>query len=287
MKLGAIFPQLEIGANPEDIRTYARGVEELGYDHILAYDHVLGADITARPDWQGPYTAKSLFHEPFVLFGYMAALTRLELVTGVIVLPQRQTALVAKQAAQVDLLTGGRFRLGVGVGWNEVEYESLGASFRDRGVRSEEQIAVLRRLFTEPSVQFSGRWHTIREAGINPLPVQRPIPIWLGGGAEPLLRRVGRLGDGWFPQRGPDEEARAMLARIQGYAIAAGRDATAIGIEARLPVAQVNNTHWKTYAEAWRALGATHLTVNTMGAGLHSVAGHLDTLAQVKAALRA
>lgn len=287
MRLGAIFPQLEIGADPEEIRRYALGVEALGYSHLLAYDHVLGADIANRPNWRGPYTAKSLFHEPFVLFGYLAALTKLELVTGVIVLPQRQTALVAKQAAEVDILTRGRFRLGIGVGWNEVEYEALGEPFHNRGVRSEEQIEVLRRLFTTESVRFAGRWHRISDAGLNPLPVQRPIPIWLGGGAEALLRRVGRLGDGWFPQRGPDEETRGMLARVRAYAREAERDPEAIGIEARLSVATVPPHGWAAYAGAWRALGATHLTVNTMSAGLLSIDEHLETLRRVKEALDA
>lgn len=287
MRLGAIFPQLEIGADPEEIRRYALGVEALGYDHLLAYDHVLGADVSDRPNWRGPYTTKSLFHEPFVLFGYLAALTQLELVTGVIVLPQRQTALVAKQAAEVDILTRGRFRLGVGVGWNEVEYEALGEPFHNRGARSEEQIDVLRRLFTVESVRFTGRWHHISDAGLNPLPVQRPIPIWLGGGAEALLRRVGRLGDGWFPQRGPDDEARGMLERVKEYAREAGRDPEAIGIEPRLSVATVSPPDWASHAAAWRALGATHLTVNTMGAGLLSIDEHLETLRRVKATLDA
>lgn len=285
MQLGAIFPQLEIGADPDGIRQYAQGVEALGYGHILAYDHVLGADVSGRPDWRGPYTTKSLFHEPFVLFGYLAALTRLELVTGVIILPQRQTALVAKQAVEVDVLTRGRFRLGVGVGWNDVEYEALGESFHNRGARSEEQITLLRRLFTEESVNFVGRWHRISAAGLNPLPVQRPIPIWLGGGAEALLRRVGRLGDGWFPQRPPDDEARGMLERIRNYAIEAGRDPATIGIEARLSVAAVAPPERASFAERWRALGATHLTVNTMGAGLSSIDEHLKVLGQVKAEL--
>lgn len=287
MRLGAIFPQLEIGADPEEIRRYALGVEALGYHHLLAYDHVLGADVRDRPDWRGPYTTKSLFHEPFVLFGYLAALTKLELVTGVIVLPQRQTALVAKQAAEVDILARGRFRLGVGVGWNEVEYEALGEPFHNRGARSEEQIEVLRRLFTDESVRFTGRWHRITDAGLNPLPAQRPIPIWLGGGAEALLRRVGRFGDGWFPQRGPDDEARGMLERVKRYAREAGRDPEAIGIEARLSVATVSPTDWTGYAGLWRALGATHLTVNTMSAGLASIDEHLEMLRRVKAALDA
>src|SRR6266550_7850766 len=179
MQIGVTFPQTEIGADPIVIRDYAQTVEGLGYSHLVAFDHVLGADPTHRPGWQG-YTYRQMFHEPFVLFGYLAALTHLELVPAVIILPQRQTALVAKQAAEIDILTGGRLRLGVGLGWNFVEFEALGEDFRNRGRRAEEQIEVLRRLWTEPVVDFDGRWHRIPAAGINPLPVQRPIPIWIG-----------------------------------------------------------------------------------------------------------
>src|SRR5215475_11621054 len=185
MQIGVVFPQTEIGADPGAIRAYAQRVKELGFEHLLAYDHVLGADPAVHAPWNGPYDVDTTFHEPFVLFGFIAGITALELVTGIIILPQRQTALVAKQAAEVDLLTGGRFRLGVGLGWNRVEYEALGTTFRDRGRRVEEQIEVLRRLWQEPVVSFEGRYHTITAAGINPLPVQRPIPIWMGGFSEP------------------------------------------------------------------------------------------------------
>ena len=196
MRLGVVFPQTEIGADPAAIRDYAQAVQAMGYRHILIYDHVLGASTASRPEWRGAYTSETLFHEPFVLYGYLAALTNLELVTGVIILPQRQTALVAKQAAEVDVLSGGRLRLGVGVGWNEVEYQGLNESFHNRGARCDEQIAVLRALWTQPVVTFHGRWHHIEEAGIKPLPVQQPIPIWIGGHSEAALKRAGRLGDG-------------------------------------------------------------------------------------------
>ena len=286
MRLGAIFPQLESGADPVAIRDYAQAVEGMGYDHILIYDHVLGADTASRPNWRGAYTAESLFHEPFVLYGYFAAVTeRVELVTDVIILPQRQTALVAKQAAEIDVLSGGRLRLGIGVGWNEVEYEALGETFHNRGARSEEQIEVLRLLWTQEVVDFKGRWHTITAAGINPLPVRRPIPLWIGGMAEPVLRRIGRLGDGWFPQRPPDDEARAMIERLHGYAREAGRSPEAIGIEGRLTIAQVPEDRWAGFADAWRALGATHLSVNTMGAGLTSLRDHVEALRRVKEAV--
>ena len=219
MQLGVIFPQVEMGVDPVAIRDYAQAVEQMGYTHLAVYDHVLGAGTTTRPDWRGPYTSESLFHEPLVLFGYLAGCTRgLELVTEVIILPQRQTALVAKQAAEVDVLSGGRLRLGVGIGWNDVEYEVLGEDFHTRGRRVSEQIAVLRALWTQEVVTFEGKWHRITEAGINPLPVQRPIPIWMGGGrAESALRRIARLADGWFPQVRPDDAGRALLESLRGY----------------------------------------------------------------------
>ncbi len=284
MPIGAVFPQTEIGADPGAIRAYAQAVEGMGFSHILAYDHVLGADTTTRPGWSGPYTSETMFHEIFVLFGYLAAITpRVELVAGVLVLPQRQTALVAKQAAEVDVLTGGRTRLGVGVGWNEVEFGSLGENFHDRGRRIEEQIAVLRRLWTEPAVTFAGRWHTIEAAGINPLPVQRPIPIWIGGHADAVLRRVARIGDGWLPQRPPDAKAREEVERLRGYIRVAGRPEDAVGIEARLSLARVaDEAGWQSFVAGWQALGATYLTINTMGMGFTSVDQHLEALRRAK-----
>src|SRR5436853_5331098 len=179
LPVGVVFPQTEIGADPAGVRAYAQAAQDLDYSHLVVYDHVLGADPAAYPGWSGPYTAQTMFHEVFVLFGYLAAVApALELVTSVVILPQRQTALVAKQAAEIDILTGGRFRLGLGIGWNHVEYEALGMDFTNRGRRLEEQIELLRRLWTEPVFDFEGRWHTVTAAGLNPLPVQRPIPIW-------------------------------------------------------------------------------------------------------------
>ena len=283
MRIGVVFPQTEIGDDPVAIRDYAQAVEELGYTHILIYDHVLGASTANRPGWRRSYTSDTLFHEPFVLFGYLAALTRaVELVTGVIILPQRQTALVAKQAAEIDVLSGGRLRLGIGVGWNEVEYQGLNENFGNRGARSEEQIAVLRALWTDPVVTFQGRWHHIEEAGIKPLPVQRPIPIWIGGSVDATLRRTARLADGWFPQRDPDDEARAMIDRLHTYAAEAGRSPESIGVEARLNLGAVPEAQWSRYADAWRALGATHLSLNTMGAGLASPSDHIALLRRAR-----
>jgi probable F420-dependent oxidoreductase len=279
MQLGVIFPQTEIGADPKAIRDFAQAAEDMGYAHLIVFDHVLGADTAYHQNWQGPYTKADMFHEPFVLYGYLAAITqRLELVTAVIILGQRQTALVAKQAAAVDVLSGGRLRLGVGIGWNAVEYEALGENFHDRGKRSEEQIAVLRALWTQEEVDFHGRWHQITHAGINPLPIQRPIPLWLGGRAEAVVERVGRLSDGWFPQFAPDDAGRATIERMHGYARAAGRDPAAIGIEGRISLADSKPDDWSRLAEAWGTLGATHLSVNTMRAGLKTPDAHIDAI---------
>ena len=286
MRIGVVFPQTEFGNDPGALREYAQAVEAMGYRHILIYDHVLGASVRNRPDWTGPYTSDTMFHEPFVLFGFWAALTqRIEFVTGVIILPQRQTALVAKQAAEIDVLSGGRLRLGIGVGWNEVEYEALNENFKNRGARSEEQIAVMRALWNEPVVDFRGKWHTIPEAGINPLPVQRPIPIWIGGHGDRTLSRIGRLADGWFPLRAPDEETRTMIEQLHAYTREAGRDPADIGIEAKLDIGRTEEGAWGTTVEAWRELGATHLCVNTMGAGLRSPAEHIEALRRVAEAL--
>lgn len=285
MRIGAVFPQTEIGSDPGVIREYITAVEEMGFDHLVIYDHVVGASVENRPDWRGPYTSETQFHEPFVLFGYLAALTtRLELVTGVIILPQRQTVLVAKQAAEVDVLSGGRMRLGVGVGWNEVEYEALNEDFHTRGRRLEEQVAALRALWTQPVVTFTGKWHTINEAGLNPLPVQRPIPIWFGGAADVAMKRIARIGDGWMPQMPPNERARELVEGLRADIRAAGRAEAAVGIEARLGLGQIRDeTGWDDFARGWRELGATHLDLNTMGAGFSDIGQHLDALRKAKA----
>jgi probable F420-dependent oxidoreductase len=283
MHIGAVFPQTEIGNDPGAIREYAQAVEDLGYHHLLVYDHVLGASPVNRPGWRG-YTSEMPFHEPFVLFGYLAGLTQqLELVTGVLILPQRQTALVAKQAAEVDVLSGGRLRLGIGLGWNQVEFDALNEDFRTRGARIEEQVDVLRALWTHPVITVHGRWHQIEEAGINPLPVQCPIPVWFGGHADAMLRRTARLGDGWFPLRAPDDEARTMVERLHAYAREAGREPNELGIEAWINVKDGTEEVWAAQAAAWGKLGATHLCVNTMGAGFHSPQDHIDAVRRAKA----
>lgn len=302
MRLGAVFPQLEIGADPADLARYARELERMGFDHMVVYDHVLGAHPDRPGGWTGPYTHMSLFHEPFVLYGYLAAIvTRLELATAVIILPQRQTVLVAKQAAEVDVLTKGRFRLGVGVGWNEVEYEALGEDVRTRGRRIEEQIALLRRLWTEPVVDFDGRWHRISRAGLNPLPVQRPIPIWMGGGyksnlsssarapgvVDPALRRIAALADGWLTHVQPGDEGAAAIARWRELVREAGRDATSVGLEGRVNAFRVGPEEWPREIEWWRGMKATHIELNTMNAAYGSLDAHLEALGRFAEMVRA
>jgi probable F420-dependent oxidoreductase len=285
VRIGVVFPQNELGGDPGAVRAYGQRVEELGYTHLLAYDHVVGADPAVHTGWQGPVDIRSTFHEPLVMFGYLAAVTTtLELVTGVIVLPQRQAALVAKQVAEVDLLSNGRLRFGVGLGWNAVEYEALGANMKTRGKRSEEQVEVLRRLWTEDSVTFEGRYHRLTGVGLAPMPVQRPIPVWFAAASDPGYERAGRLGDGWFPMVEPGPDLDYARAQVDKAAIAAGRDPAAMGMEAQImwtgdPDAVVSALH------AWAEAGATHVSINTMGAGLGSVDEHLAVLETVAAGI--
>lgn len=280
MRIGAVFPQLESGTDIGAIREYLQAVEQLGYVHLAAYDHVVGADTRARPDWKGPYDARSTFHEPFVLFGFAAAVTRLELAPSVIILPQRQTVLVAKQAAEVDILTGGCTRVGVGLGWNAVEFEALGQSFTNRNKRIEEQIALLRRLWTEPVVDFTGRWHRVDRAGLQPMPIQRPIPVWMGGSAEEALKRIARIADGWFSQVAPDENGHATTDRFRGYLRDAGRDPERFPIEGRISIGRLAGPdEWIKMALGFRdGLRFTHLGINTMAAGFATLADHVKAL---------
>ncbi len=286
MRIGVVFPQTEIGPDPAASRAYAMRVEELGFTHLLAYDHVLGADTSVHLGWRGPYDLATTFHEPFVLFGYLAAVTTIELVTGIIIAPQRQTALLAKQAAEVDLLAGGRFRLGVGIGWNAVEYEALGVDFSTRGRRMSEQIGLLRRFWTESSVTFDGRYDKVTGAGLAPMPVQRPIPVWIGGSSQPAYRRMGRLADGWFPQVNPGPKLDAARAVVHESAVEAGRDPASIGMEGRVSWTRDGAEKLIDHAGRWREAGATHISVNTMGTGLGSVDEHLEALAAAADALQ-
>ena len=280
MKYGVVFPQTEYGNDPQAIKDYAQTAEGLGYDYLLVYDHVLGAHPDRLPNLTGPYTDAHPFHEPMVLFGYLAAVTtNLELVTGILILPQRQTALVAKQTAAVDVLSGGRLRLGIGIGWNYVEYEALGKNFRTRGRQVEEQIEVLRKLWTQPLVTHQTDDHNINNAGILPLPVQRPIPVWFGGVANPVLERAARLGDGWMPAgRLPDDEMRGHVERLHGYLRDNGRDPQSFGIDPWISILDLSQDVWRQRIEAWRELGASHVAIDTMRAGFKTPQEHMDAI---------
>jgi probable F420-dependent oxidoreductase len=285
MNIGVVFPQTELGRDPGAVRDYGQTVAELGFSHILIYDHVLGADPHVHTNWRGPYDIDTTFHEPMVVFGYLAAVAPIELVTGIIIAPQRQTALLAKQAAEVDVLTAGRFRLGLGIGWNRVEYESLGQDFHTRGKRLDEQIQLLRKLWTEQSVTFRGGFDEVVGAGLCPMPVQQPIPIWVGGSSPGAYRRVGRFADGWFPQvrPGPDlDEAKAI---VDTAAADAGRNPSAIAMEGRITWQPGDEAKSRRQVDKWRAAGATHLSVDTMYTGLEGVGAHLAALSRAAAAL--
>lgn len=268
--LGVIFPQTEIGPDLDLAERFVRTAEEVGFKYLVAYDHVLGADATSRPDWGGPYTSQSQFHEPFVFFGYLAAMTDLELMPGVLILPQRQTALVAKQAAEVDVLTRGKFRLGVGIGWNDVEYDALGVDFKTRAARYEEQIEVLRLLWTQETVTFNGEFHSIDRAGILPMPVQRPIPIWIGGSADRrVVDRIGRLGDGWVCNTPPGRGFEDAVEIIRAAATDAGRDPEAIGIQGIVQPRVADDVAaalQKQYGR-WVGAGARYISVSGLNGG--------------------
>ncbi len=281
-KIGAVFPQTEIGNDPDEVKKYVTTVESMGYDHILIYDHVLGASTANRPNWTGAYKLEDSFHEVMVLFGYIAAITtKIELATGVLVLPQRDTALVAKQAAELDILSNGRLRLGVGIGWNDVEFEALNSEFTNRGARIEEQVSLLRELWTNELVTFKGKWHDLDDVGINPLPLQCPIPIWFGGAADAVMQRIGEMGDGWIYPGSypfPEKQSKTMLKSIKNSANQANRSMNEIGIEKILSESEKPTDGWADSVKLWIEFGATHLSINTMGANLISVNRHLDAL---------
>ncbi len=284
-RIGAVLPQNELGGDPGAVRAWVQAATDLGYDHISGFDHVIGADPQVHTGWVHPYTIDTPLHEILVVFGFVAALTPLELVSSVVILPQRQTVLVAKQAAEIDLLTEGRFRLGVGIGWNAVEFEALGQRFDNRGVRFEEQIGLMRRLWTEPSLSFAGRYERVTGAGIRPLPVQRPIPVWIGGSVDVALARAGRLADGWFPQVQPGRELDHAIGVVHSAAVQAGRDPATIGMEGRVSLADVGIDGVAGRAQAWADAGATHIAFGATRAGLSSVDDHLAVLSAIADAL--
>lgn len=282
---GAFFPTRDMPADPIAIRDWAQAAEAIGFDFIEVSDHVLGADRTALPDFEGPYDIGDAFHETFVTLAYMAAVTtRVGLASGVLILPQRQTALVAKQAAQLDIVSGGRLRLGIGVGWNRLEYEALGQDWHVRGRRQAEQIELMQRLWTERTVSFEGTFDRMQHAGLNPLPIQRPIPIWFGGGVDAVLRRAAKFGQGWIPLGRPDD-VEHQLEGLRGYLGAAGRDISTFGIEAWIRSGIGAPDTWQQAAERWHGLGATHITFYTSGQGIGSVEKQIEAMKQFYAAV--
>jgi probable F420-dependent oxidoreductase len=287
MELGSLLPLGDIGGDPAVVREYAQGAEAIGYHFVEAPDHVLGVNAASRPGWDRN-TSADLFHDPFVLFAYLAGCTRnLGFSTGVLILPQRQAVLVAKQAACLDVLCGGRFRLGIGVGWNEVEFQGLNENFHDRGRRSEEQVAVMQALWSQPHVTFKGRWHTIEDAGINPLPKAKKVPVWFGGHHERTLDRIAKMGDGWMPNAyPPDNEALEIFAKLRGLTEAAGRDPAAVGIEVWVSMGTGSEADWRKEAQFWKKAGVSHLTLTTTFNRRHHrrIAG--KTLSDHLAALR-
>ena len=285
MKIGFVYPQTEFGNDPSEIRDLAQTAEQLGFSYVLAYDHVVGVN-PDRAGWDGPYDFRTPFQSPLLLFSFMAGVTeKLGFATGILILPQRQTALAAKQAATLDVLSGGRLRLGVGVGWNEPEYTALGKNYHDRGRRIEEQVQVLRALWTNPLVTYTGNWHNIPEAGINPLPVQQPIPIWFGGHAEVVLQRAAKMADGWMPNYRTAEEAQPALAKLDRFLEQTGRDRSKFGLEARIRYADQKTAQWEQLLNGWQNEGVTHISFNTMGSGLNSPGEHIKALQMIAESL--
>ena len=266
MQLGALIPLGDIGGDRVVVRDYAQAVEAIGYDFLEAPDHVLGVNAASRPDWDlTRNTSKDLFHDPFVLFGFLAGCTnKLGFSSGVLILPQRQTVLVAKQAACLDQLSGGRFRLGIGVGWNEAEFVGLNENFHNRGRRSEEQVQLMQALWAQDHVTFRGRYHTIDEAGINPRPLSGRVPVWFGGHHAATLTRIAKWGDGWMPNAyPPDQSALEVFAKLRSLTRAEGRDPAAIGIEVWTSCGSGTPANWREEAAFWKSAGASHITLTT------------------------
>ena len=297
MQIGVTYPQTDMEADPGAVRHFTQAVEQMGYQYILAYDHVVGANTDSRPGWNKPYSIDSQFHDPFNLFSFMAGISdKLGFVTGILILPQRQTTLVAKQAACLDVLCNGRFRLGIGIGWNDLEFEALGVPWAGRARRIEEQVAVLRKLWTERAVTFKGEFHSIPDVGLKPMPVQRPVPIWFGGGSdrpgfnndpakEVVMRRIARLGDGWIPQIGPRERSLELWDKMKEYLKEYGRDLKSFGLEAGVVVKNDNRDKWADHVKFWREQGASYFVVNQIRDGLQGVDAHLKRLEEFRQAV--
>ena len=285
MEFGAVFPHNEIGTDPGAIKAYAQGVEALGVTHLLIYDHVLGANPDRPGGWQAPYDNSTTFHEPFTTLAFIAAVTeKLEMVTTILILPQRQTVLAAKQAAQVAVLSNNRFRLGIGTGWNEIEYQGLNENFTNRGKRQAEQVDLMRKLWTHDSLTYNGQFHTIDAASIKPRPSQ-PVPIWFGGEAPALLKRCGELGDGWVPLGGANARSQACIEQIHAHRTKAGLSLEGFGIQAQAQYAGGTPDRWSSHAEKWLKLGCTHLAIATHNAGETNADGHLGRIQEYLSAV--
>ncbi len=286
MHIGAVLPHNEIGTDPGAIKAYLQGVEEMGMTHLLIYDHVMGADPNRPGGYKGAYDKDTAFHEPFAFFGFAAAVTStIELVTTVLILPQRQTVLVAKQAAEIALLSNNRLRLGVGTGWNKIEYQALNEEFTNRGRRQEEQIEVMRMLWANDAFSYEGSYHSIDRASINPRPTQ-PVPIWFGGSAPVLLDRCARLGDGWMPLGGANDKSKALLDEIKAKRESYGRSMDGFGVQSQAQWAGGSPERWKSHFDKWEEIGATHMAIATHNGGPTDVEGHLARIAQYVAAVR-
>ena len=285
MKIGAVFPQTEISLDPIIIKDFAQAVEALGFDHLLAYDHVVGQDTTNLPDWNMPYNHKSSFQEPLMLFSYLAGLTKeLSFMTAVIILPQRQTTLVAKQAANLDIYCDGRLRVGVGLGWNKIEYEALNEKFENRATRMDEQIEFLRKCWTDESFNYKNTFHTMNDGGINPLPIQRPIPIWVGGFSKAAMKRAARLSDGWLPYAISVKDAESTLSTFRDMVMAEGRSVESVPVENIIFMGTTLGDPQRSVeaaiedAHQWKSAGIDYVSLDTMGAGNGSIKEHIATL---------
>lgn len=286
MKIGCVFPHNEIGNDPEDIKAFAIGAEELGCDHMLIYDHVLGADPDRPGGFRGPYDKDVAFHEPMVTFAFMAAVTStIEFATTVLISPQRQTVLIAKQAAELAILSNNRFRMGIGTGWNDIEYEALNEDFTNRGRRQAEQVKLMRELWSSDSLNYTGKYHRVTKASIKPRPTQ-PVPIWFGGGAPVVLKRCARLGDGWMPLMGANDAARAAMTTIRETREAAGISMAGFGVQAQAQYDGGTVERWKKHHDNWQEIGATHLAIATHNAGDTNVQGHLGRIREYMAAIK-
>jgi len=285
MKIGAVFPQTEIESDPLILKDFAQSVEELGFNHLIAYDHVVGKNTTNIPDWKMPYSHKSSFQEPLMLFSYLAGVTtQLAFMTGVIILPQRQTALFAKQAANLDIYCAGRLRLGIGLGWNKVEYDALNADFTNRGIRMDEQIDFLRRCWTEETFVYDMDFHSMDDAGICPLPIQKPIPLWIGGTSRAAMKRAAKMGDGWLPYAQPGESAEETMQVFNALVESAGREPGSVAVENIIfmgdafgdPVRPVETAI--SEARLWKAAGASYISFDTMRCHFKDLNEHVRVL---------